>query len=631
MQKKIVETNGQDPDTGDHPEETNVQEKSVEEIVQSEANLRQSGINTNEELGLGAYYGEGGLYDTNGWYYYGGERCVDDFDYYNDQEHVKTNPSTAKKKGKESIDKGKKKVSDAFRDDEIDSRSEYDDSSDADYVQLAYESDELGSVRCDAPSILLGDLENSTLPPPLAFRKPPATDGGAEVDEEPSIEWIRAKYGDIEKNCDLKSEVIRKGVLTGICNVLMELKIEELNAVEEPRRDDVTFLQHKKRRDKWRCTAHTTTATWFQPSSNPPNIIRSPEKQTPTQSNSISLPPQPIYVEEPTIELIKARYGDIDKDCDLKSEMMRKVNLTGICSVLKELHKLKIEQLHVDSLEKYYDAVKDAEKIKIDMKWLRPQLDRIKEAIDSKVGAKRLIAERDVQRNKLKKQEEELKALNTEKRKIMEEMALKITSKEKEMALANVTMRCLDRDIASWTSKFELFKIDEEPTIESIKAKYGNIDKYCDLKSQVMRKGVLTGICNVLKELKRLKIEEFNAGSLEKFYDAVKDAERLKIDVKWFRGQLNRIKEAINSKLGVIELIAQRNEQRNKLKKQEEELKALDTKKQKVVEEMALAITSKEKEMALANVTIRCLDRDIASGTTKFEHFKRSSLLGSLF
>ncbi|KAG8380974.1 hypothetical protein BUALT_Bualt06G0072200 [Buddleja alternifolia] len=66
------------------------------------------------------------------------------------------------KVGGSSTDKGKRKVSDALRDDEEDSRSEYDDSSDSDYVHPAYESDELSSVGSDAPSILLGDLEDSS-------------------------------------------------------------------------------------------------------------------------------------------------------------------------------------------------------------------------------------------------------------------------------------------------------------------------------------------------------------------------------------------------------------------------------------------------------------------------------------
>ncbi|KAG8374934.1 hypothetical protein BUALT_Bualt10G0047200 [Buddleja alternifolia] len=150
---------------------------------------------------------------------------------------------------------------------------------------------------------------------------------------------------------------------------------------------------------------------------------------------------------EPTIESIKAKYGDIEKDCDLKSEVMRKVVVSGICNVLKELHKLKIEELNVDSLEKYYEAVKDAEKIKIDVKWLRPQLDKIKEAINSKVGAKGLIAERDVQKNKLKEQEEELKTLNIRKQNL-----------EKEMVLTTAKIQSLDKDISSRTYDFAKFK-----------------------------------------------------------------------------------------------------------------------------------------------------------------------------
>ncbi|KAK4422614.1 hypothetical protein Salat_1843900 [Sesamum alatum] len=145
-----------------------------------------------------------------------------------------------------------------------------------------------------------------------------------------------------------------------------------------------------------------------------------------------------------TIDAIKSKYGDIDKDCSLKSECMRKLNIYGICNVLRELQKKNIDELDIASIEAFYDVIRDLEKLNIGIGWLRQRFDQIKDAIKSREEAMVLNLER-IER--VKNVEEKMKEV--------EELKSKIEKLEDQMAREDLVIEKLNEDINIRTSKVQ--------------------------------------------------------------------------------------------------------------------------------------------------------------------------------
>ncbi|KAI3453705.1 hypothetical protein Pfo_010368 [Paulownia fortunei] len=165
-------------------------------------------------------------------------------------------------------------------------------------------------------------------------------------------------------------------------------------------------------------------------------------------------PPQQAYESDsqlidfnPTIDAIKAKHGDIDKDCNLKSLWMRKLNLFGICNVVKELQMKRLDELDIVSLELYYDVVRDMETLNINVKWLLERLDQIKEAIISRYEAKVLNDEKNERMKNLEEKRKEVGRLKNE-----------IENLENQMALESLMIEQLSGEISTRTSKFRQFQ-----------------------------------------------------------------------------------------------------------------------------------------------------------------------------
>ncbi|KAL0408227.1 UNVERIFIED_CONTAM: hypothetical protein Sradi_1757100 [Sesamum radiatum] len=146
----------------------------------------------------------------------------------------------------------------------------------------------------------------------------------------------------------------------------------------------------------------------------------------------------------PEVDAIKSKYGDIDKDCNLKSVWMRKLNLYVVCNVLRELHEKSIDELDIAAIEAFYDVVRDLEKLNIDIGWLRQRLDQIKDAINFREEAKVLNLEKT---ERAKKVEEKMKEV--------EELKSKIEKLEDQMARENQMIEKLNGDINFRTSKVQ--------------------------------------------------------------------------------------------------------------------------------------------------------------------------------
>lgn len=117
---------------------------------------------------------------------------------------------------------------------------------------------------------------------------------------------------------------------------------------------------------------------------------------------------------ENTIDAIKARHGDIDKDCIFRSEWVRKHNLICICKVLKELQKKRLEELDIASLEHYSEVVRDIGKLHVNVKWLLERLDKIKDAIVSRDKTKVLTDEKVECMKEVEEKRREVERLNKE-------------------------------------------------------------------------------------------------------------------------------------------------------------------------------------------------------------------------
>lgn len=78
-----------------------------------------------------------------------------------------------------------------------------------------------------------------------------------------------------------------------------------------------------------------------------------------------------------TLQAIVHKQGDIAKDFELESGYVLSAALENICSVVQELETTKFVDVREKLLDGFYSVVRDAEKLKLNVKWLREGLDRI--------------------------------------------------------------------------------------------------------------------------------------------------------------------------------------------------------------------------------------------------------------
>lgn len=151
-----------------------------------------------------------------------------------------------------------------------------------------------------------------------------------------------------------------------------------------------------------------------------------------------------------TLQAIVDKHGDIAKDCQLESDYMRTPVLEGICKVVQDLQSIQFSELKQQHLKSFYSAVKDAERVNLNVSWLHERLDQLVQAVNS-------FNLKDSKRKSMQRVESIKKALELKKVE-MEEIQTKIQELEGQLASETLEEEILNITVTDITSKYEFFE-----------------------------------------------------------------------------------------------------------------------------------------------------------------------------
>ncbi|KAL7150342.1 hypothetical protein ABFS83_05G105900 [Erythranthe nasuta] len=151
-----------------------------------------------------------------------------------------------------------------------------------------------------------------------------------------------------------------------------------------------------------------------------------------------------------TLKAINEKYGDITKDCSLESDCMKTLVLIGVCKVVQDLQKKQLEELDIGFLDSCYTAVRDAESMKVNVRWLSNRLDEIKDAVRSSDEGKRLVDERNRRLENIDKEKREVSLRKAE----MEKLKSEIRDLEDRLVQEAVLVDELNKKISARTTRF---------------------------------------------------------------------------------------------------------------------------------------------------------------------------------
>lgn len=151
-----------------------------------------------------------------------------------------------------------------------------------------------------------------------------------------------------------------------------------------------------------------------------------------------------------TLQAIINKHGDIAKDCQLESDYMRTPVLEGICKVVQDLQNIQFTELKQHHLKSFYSAVKDAERVNLNVKWLHQRLDELVQAVNS-------MNLKDSKRKSMQRVESIKKALELNKVEL-EEIQSKIQELEGQLASETLEEEILNITVTDITSKYEFFE-----------------------------------------------------------------------------------------------------------------------------------------------------------------------------
>ncbi|KAL7111684.1 hypothetical protein ACP275_05G105300 [Erythranthe tilingii] len=151
-----------------------------------------------------------------------------------------------------------------------------------------------------------------------------------------------------------------------------------------------------------------------------------------------------------TLKAINEKYGDITKDCSLESDCMKTLVLIGVCKVVQDLQKKQLEELDIGFLDSCYTAVRDAESMKVNVRWLSDRLDEIKDAVRSSDEGKRLVDERNRRLENIDKEKKEVSLRKAE----MEKLKSEIQDLEDRLVQEAVLVDELNKKISARTTRF---------------------------------------------------------------------------------------------------------------------------------------------------------------------------------
>ncbi|PHT79009.1 hypothetical protein T459_17061 [Capsicum annuum] len=162
-----------------------------------------------------------------------------------------------------------------------------------------------------------------------------------------------------------------------------------------------------------------------------------------------------------------------------------------------------------------------------------------------------------------------------------------------------------------------------ESTFQAICKKYGNIAKVCLLESGDILTSILKFICEVVLDLQKKYLSEVDRNLLDSYYLVVKDAEKLKVDVKWLRTRLDEIKDAISCIVEKNKI----NDERNKIAEQNEiEKKNLESKKAEL-KKLKSEIDRKEGQISMNTRLTEKLSSKIGDRALKIQQFQSMPLM----
>lgn len=156
------------------------------------------------------------------------------------------------------------------------------------------------------------------------------------------------------------------------------------------------------------------------------------EKSTKFAKESISVSPSL----EPTFLSIVKKHGDISSDCPLESSYMLTSVLEAICKVVQELQKKRLADFDCDLLNSYCSVVRDAERMKVNVKWLKTRLDEIKDAVNCIVKTKKLSNEKNRLEEQIKDDKKDLQSMKDALEKLKSEIVKRENLLELDTLLA---------------------------------------------------------------------------------------------------------------------------------------------------------------------------------------------------
>ncbi|XP_060207012.1 uncharacterized protein LOC132634890 isoform X2 [Lycium barbarum] len=128
---------------------------------------------------------------------------------------------------------------------------------------------------------------------------------------------------------------------------------------------------------------------------------------------------------EPTFLAIVKKHGDITNDCPLESRYMLTSILEAICKIVQELQKKHLTEVDCNLLNSYCSIVRDAEKIKVNVNWLRIRLDEIKDGVNSIVETKKLNDKKNRLAEQIENEKKDLELMKAELEKLKSEIERK--------------------------------------------------------------------------------------------------------------------------------------------------------------------------------------------------------------
>ncbi|PHU28214.1 hypothetical protein BC332_00307 [Capsicum chinense] len=128
---------------------------------------------------------------------------------------------------------------------------------------------------------------------------------------------------------------------------------------------------------------------------------------------------------EPTFLAIVKKHGDITKDCPLESGYMLTSVLEAICKVVQELQQKHFSEFDCNLLNSYCSVFQDAEKMNVNVNWLRTRLDEIKDAVNCIIETKELNDEKNTLAKQIENEKEGLESMKAELEKLKSEIERK--------------------------------------------------------------------------------------------------------------------------------------------------------------------------------------------------------------